>query len=140
MLDLDANDEPQAIFETLNAHGTPLLPADLIKNWLLWEATRQSLATDKLYVTHWQPFDRDSAHWRAKIGVGHAARARVDTFLQNWLTRHVLEPISAKHLYDRFLHFVKDGGKRRDDGKLDVDALMADIADDAPPFSADRER
>ena len=35
-------DEPQAIFETLNAHGTPLLPADLIKNWLLWEALARS--------------------------------------------------------------------------------------------------
>ena len=36
VLDLDQSDEPQAIFETLNAHGTPLLPADLMKNWLLW--------------------------------------------------------------------------------------------------------
>lgn len=134
VLDLDDSDEPQAIFETLNAHGTPLLPADLIKNWLLWEATRQSLATDKLYVTHWQPFDRDGAHWRAKIGVGHAARARVDTFLQNWLTRHVLEPISAKHLYDRFLNHVEKGGPRNEDGKLDVDALMSDIANDARRF------
>ena len=35
VLDLEEIDEPQAIFETLNAHGTPLLPADLIKNWLL---------------------------------------------------------------------------------------------------------
>jgi len=42
VLDLDANDEPQAIFETLNAHGTPLLPADLIKNWLLWEGARRA--------------------------------------------------------------------------------------------------
>jgi uncharacterized protein with ParB-like and HNH nuclease domain len=43
VLDLDESDEPQAIFETLNALGTPLLPADLIKNWLLWEAADQSL-------------------------------------------------------------------------------------------------
>ena len=41
VLDLDQGDEPQAIFETLNAHGTPLLPTDLIKNWLLWEAARR---------------------------------------------------------------------------------------------------
>lgn len=33
VLDLEDTDEPQAIFETLNAHGTPLLPADLIKNY-----------------------------------------------------------------------------------------------------------
>lgn len=134
VLDLDSTDEPQAIFETLNAHGTPLLPADLIKNWLLWEGSRQGLDTDKLYVSFWQPFDRDSAYWRANVGTGHAARARVDTFLLNWLTRHVREPISAKHLYDRFLAYVAAGGPRRDDAKLDVTILMEGIARDADRY------
>lgn len=134
VLDLDDADEPQAIFETLNAHGTPLLPADLIKNWLLWEGTRQGLPTDKLYLEYWLPFDREGDLWRMNVGVGHAARARVDTFLQNWLTRHVREPISAKHLYDRFLQFVHSGGPRIESGKLDVAALMRGIADDAKRF------
>jgi hypothetical protein len=134
VLDLDAADEPQAIFETLNAHGTPLLPADLIKNWLLWEGTRQSLKTDTLYLEYWRPFDREINHWRAITGVGHAARARVDTFLQNWLMRYVHEPIPAKHLYDRFLRHVAAGGPRNDHGKLDVQALMASISLDAERF------
>lgn len=134
VLDLDSSDEPQAIFETLNAHGTPLLPADLIKNWLLWEGTRQGLETDALYTAHWRPFDRDSDYWRAIVGTGHAARARVDTFLLNWLTRHVREPISAKHLYDRFLHFVDQGGERNDDGSLNVSCLMKDIEADAARY------
>lgn len=134
VLDLDVTDEPQAIFETLNAHGTPLLPADLIKNWLLWEGTRQGLATDKLYLEYWLPFDRDIDHWRKEVGTGHAARARVDTFLGNWLTRHVRQAIPPKHLYDRFLTFVREGGPRNEDGKLDVAALMLDIAEDAKRF------
>lgn len=134
VLDLDEADEPQAIFETLNAHGTPLLPADLIKNWLLWEGTRQELETDRLYSSYWQHFDRESDYWRATIGTGHAARPRVDTFLQNWLTRHMREPIAAKHLYDRFLHFVSSGGERNEAGGIDVEALMADIAADAERF------
>lgn len=136
VLDLDSSDEPQAIFETLNAHGTPLLPADLIKNWLLWEGTRQGLETAALYTNHWRPFDRDSHYWRANVGTGHAARARVDTFLLNWLTRHVREAISAKHLYDRFLHFADKGGERHDDGKLNVTWLMQDIEADAARFRA----
>lgn len=134
VLDLDDADEPQAIFETLNAHGTPLLPADLIKNWLLWEGTRQGLATDKLYLDYWQPFDRDINHWRALTGTGHAARARVDSFLGNWLTRHVRQPVPAKHLYDRFLAFVRESGPRTSENKLDVAALMSDIAEDAKRF------
>ena len=134
VLDLDPTDEPQAIFETLNAHGTPLLPADLIKNWLLWEGTRQGLATDKLYLDHWSTFDREFDYWRALTGTGHAARARVDTFLSNWLTRHMRQAIPAKHIYDRFLTFVRSEGPRNADGKLDVGAVMSDIADDAKRF------
>ena len=131
VLDLDESDEPQAIFETLNAHGTPLLPADLIKNWLLWEGTRQGLAIDTLYRDFWQPFDRDDDYWRVKVGTGHAARPRIDTFLQNWLTRRTREAISPKHLYSQFLRFVQQGDARSADGVLDLKTLMADIAADA---------
>lgn len=134
VLDLDTSDEPQAIFETLNAHGTPLLPADLIKNWLLWEGTRQGLETAALYTSHWRPFDSDSEYWRASVGTGHAARARVDTFLLNWLTSQVSETISAKHLYDRFLGYVDQGGERNDDGKINVPALMQGIEAAAKRF------
>ncbi len=34
VIDLEKDDDPQEIFETLNALGTPLLPADLVKNFL----------------------------------------------------------------------------------------------------------
>ena len=110
VLDLDTTDEPQAIFETLNAHGTPLLPADLIKNWLLWEGTRQGLPTDKLYLDFWQPFDRDIDHWRALTGTGHAARARGDTFLGNWLTRHVRQPFRRSTSMIAFSHSCAKAG------------------------------
>ena len=33
-IDLTSHDDEQLIFETLNDRGTPLLKADLIKNWL----------------------------------------------------------------------------------------------------------
>lgn len=134
VLDLDVSDEPQAIFETLNAHGTPLLPADLMKNWLLWEATRQGITLQPLYESHWRPFDREHEYWRARVGVGHAARARVDTFLQNWLTKETREPISAKHLYDRFLGHVASLKAASEDKKLDVEMLMAGIRQDADRY------
>lgn len=134
VLDLDPSDEPQAIFETLNAHGTPLLPADLIKNWLLWEAARQKLDLADLYERHWRRFDRDHAFWRKQVGTGHAARARVDTFLQSWLTKETLEAVSAKHLYDRFLRHVSHLKASASDGRLDVAALMEGIAEDAALF------
>jgi hypothetical protein len=131
VLDLDATDEPQAIFETLNAHGTPLLPTDLIKNWLLWEASRQKLDLSGLYERYWRIFDRDHEYWRKRVGVGHAARARADTFLQNWLTKETVELVSTKHLYDRFLRHVKSLSESSTGKHVDVESLMSSILEDA---------
>ena len=40
-LDLEKDDEPQAIFQLSNAHGTPLLPSDLIKNFTMGGVTQK---------------------------------------------------------------------------------------------------
>jgi hypothetical protein len=105
IMSLDEEDEPQAIFETLNARGTPLLPTDLIKNWLLWTAQRNGEGVDALYTEHWAPFDRDS-YWRERIGTGHASRARADAFLVNWLTERTREAVPVKRVYEAFLAYV----------------------------------
>jgi hypothetical protein len=134
VLDLDNTDEPQAIFETLNAHGTPLLPSDLMKNWILWEATKQKLPVGTLYEDYWRPFDRDATHWRDRIGVGHAARPRIDMFFQNWLTRHTRRAVSPKHIYDGFLRYMANGAPRSEATTPDIHAVLADIRDDALRF------
>lgn len=134
VLDLDQYDEPQAIFETLNAHGTPLLPADLIKNWLLWEATKVELNPTELYTTYWASFDSEHDYWRKVVGTGHAARPRVDTFLQNWLTLEMAETVSAKHLYDRFLAYTNGLAKAQPQGRVDLPALMLAIKQDSARY------
>lgn len=134
VLDLDKGDEPQAIFETLNAHGTPLLPADLMKNWLLWDAAKHKQDVGRLYEDLWRPFDRDHVYWRDTVGKGHAARARVDTFLQNWLTKETVEPVSAKHIYDRFLRLGDSKSKAHPDGPGVAEDLMRAIRTDATRF------
>lgn len=127
VLDLDDSDEPQAIFETLNAHGTPLLPADLMKNWLLWQATKQGENPSSLYSSFWAHFDREHGYWRKSIGTGHAARPRVDLFLQNWLTIATEQVVPVKHLYDRFLAYANARRAEGGEAMLDVPALMEDI-------------
>ena len=123
VLDLEPTDEPQAIFETLNARGTPLLPADLVKNWLLWEAERQKQNVLALYEAHWRPFDSDAGYWRVKIGTGHASRPRADTFLQNWLTERTFKPVPSTHLYEHFLRYAAAPGTPT----KPVATLMAEI-------------
>jgi len=68
---------------------------------------------------------------RAKIGTGHASRARVDTFLQYWLTRRTQKPIATKHLYDQFLRHV---APVKDHDKIDIAAIMADVKGDSDRF------
>jgi hypothetical protein len=79
----------------------------------------------------WQPFDLNHDYWRTNVGTGHAARPRVDTFLQNWLTRRTRKEIAAKHLYQQFLGHVAP--RQATSGKPDgsnVPSVMSDINQD----------
>lgn len=104
VIDLDDKDDAQAIFETLNARGAPLLSADLVKNFLLGQL--QPEAAEEAYRKYWQAFDSDGAFWRELIGRGHAQRARIETFLQHALTLMTGEVVSAGHLYNAFRDFA----------------------------------
>lgn len=65
VINLSAEDETQVIFETLNARGTDLLPADLIKNYLFRKAATQGADVEALHGDHWSRFDTD--FWRAEV-------------------------------------------------------------------------
>ena len=56
VINLSKEDDPQVIFETLNARGQPLLPADLIRNFIFLRARRESMDIDKLYSDYWGQF------------------------------------------------------------------------------------
>jgi hypothetical protein len=101
VIDLDPNDDAQVIFETLNARGTPLLPADLVKNLLFHRAQIAGAGIESLYQKHWKHFDEDG-YWREKKGRGHARRARIDTFLQHYLTVKRRDEVPVGHLYVAF--------------------------------------
>ena len=80
----------------------------------------------------WRKFDAEHEYWRKVVGTGHAARPRVDTFLQNWLSLRTREAVAVKHLYDRFLSYAASLTMQPD--ALDVEALMADVAESAKLF------
>ncbi len=56
-IDLEGGDDAQVIFETLNARGEPLLPADLLRNYIFLRAARSNEPQEKLYNTYWSAFD-----------------------------------------------------------------------------------
>lgn len=107
VIDLDEKDDAQLIFETLNARGTPLLAADLVKNSLLNELQQEGGNPEFAYKKYWLAFDEDAAFWRAETGRGHAKRARIETFLQHALTLLSGEEVATGHLYTAYRDYAK---------------------------------
>ncbi|MEC4723279.1 DUF262 domain-containing HNH endonuclease family protein [Noviherbaspirillum sp. CPCC 100848] len=104
VIDLDKNDETQVIFETLNARGEDLLPADLIKNFLFRRAVSDGENVEKLYVEHWQRFE--TAWWRSEVKQGRITRPRVDVFINHYLAMMTRDEVKASHLFNAFKAFA----------------------------------
>ena len=109
VIDLDRDDDPQLILETLNARGTPLLPSDLVKNFVFHRGQIDKLEIGELYDKYWRLFDVESKYWRGSIGRGHARRARIDLFLQHYLTLKTRDDVPIGHLYNAFRDYASDG-------------------------------
>jgi len=106
VIDLHSQDEAQVIFETLNARGTQLLPADLIKNFLFRKVVGSDKEVEHLYTEYWLAFDSD--FWREEVSQGRTKRPRIDWFLQNYLSLMLQDDIKVSHLFDSFKAYVSD--------------------------------
>jgi uncharacterized protein with ParB-like and HNH nuclease domain len=127
VIDLDEKDDAQLIFETLNARGTPLLSADLVKNSLLSEIEEDGGNAEKAYQKYWQPFDVDTAFWRSEVGRGHARRARIELFLQNVLTLLTGTEVSTSHLYAAYKDYSLGPDAREPEDRLEAIKRYGDI-------------
>lgn len=96
-IELEGRDDPQVIFETLNARGEPLLPSDLLRNYLFWRANRQKALIDQLYQTHWARFDTD--FWKKEEKQGRLNRPRVDLFFANLLQMKTASEVNMGRLF-----------------------------------------
>jgi uncharacterized protein with ParB-like and HNH nuclease domain len=105
VIDLQKDDDPQVIFETLNARGEPLLPADLLKNYIFFRANRAKLDVEAAYKKYWSRFD--DAFWRTEVKQGRLTRPRSDLFMQHFLSSREGQDIPIKHLYVEYRHWVE---------------------------------
>lgn len=107
VIELEERDDPQVIFETLNARGEPLLPSDLIRNFVFGQAALHKENSDELYIDLWREYDAKGANdadgfWKQKLKVGRELRPRLDLFFQHYLVCQSEEDISLNHLYEEF--------------------------------------
>jgi hypothetical protein len=105
VIDLDKDDETQVIFETLNARGQDLLPADLIKNFLFRRAVAEGDDVEKLYVNYWQRFE--TPWWRSEVKQGRITRPRIDVFINHFLAMMIRDEVKSSHLFNAFKAFVE---------------------------------
>lgn len=98
---LGDGDNPQVIFETLNARGTPLIALDLLKNSVFLRATDESTEPEQLYLEYWGP-ELDREHWREERRQGRLFSKNGDLFLLQWLVVELGEPVPATELFKTF--------------------------------------
>lgn len=104
VIDLEEGDDPQVIFETLNARGEPLLPSDLIRNVVFHGAGRDA---DALYEQHWHEFDRTASDgtagfWKKDATQGREKRPVLDLFFHSYLTSRAEAVVPIGHLFGEF--------------------------------------
>ena len=106
VIDLEEKDDAQEIFETLNALGTPLLPADLVRNFLFHLAVGQQHDTKKLYDQYWATFDVEKSYWRSEKRMGRLKKPRIDVFLYYYVSLMKAEDILVPQVFRAFREFV----------------------------------
>jgi hypothetical protein len=104
-INLSLLDDDQLIFETLNDRGTPLLAADLVKNWMFQQGELLRADVDLWAEKYWLEFDEE--WWREQISQGRLLRSRIDIFLQYWLTMRTQEEVPTELVFKRFREHAK---------------------------------
>ena len=124
-ISLDANEDAQAIFETLNARGTPLSAADLIKNFIFQQVV--GVDAEQAYLKYWADFE--TPWWEVEVTSGRVKNSRASLFLWQWLVARTLTDFPIREVFTQFKHYVNTVEK-------DVAALLPRIKAAADRYRA----
>ncbi len=104
-ISLDEHEDPQQIFESLNATGRPLTESEKVKNWLLLGLpdSRQ----EHLHRDCWLVMER-------ALGAEHRSEP-VDTFLRDLLRWRTGEVIGIDHVYENLRRWLVKHGENAGD-------------------------
>ncbi len=103
-IELMTSENSQEIFETLNARGTPLTAADLVRNLVFQRLEAEGADTSKAYREDW-PFE--SRFWTKEVSVGRYLVSRSSLFLNQWLMSRLGEEIGPQSTFTRFKSYVE---------------------------------
>ncbi|MGO2521474.1 MAG: GmrSD restriction endonuclease domain-containing protein, partial [Microbacterium sp.] len=103
-IELEASENSQEIFETLNARGTPLTAADLVRNFVFQRLDAEGADTSKAYREDW-PFE--TKFWTKDVSVGRNLVSRSSLFLNQWLVARTGDEVSPHATFNRFKSYVE---------------------------------
>jgi len=104
VIDLTADENAQEIFETLNARGSQLTAADLIKNFVFQRLIESGVQVEETYEQYWKEFE--AGFWETEISSGRVRHQRSSMFLNHWLIASTGEEILAREVFYRFKRYA----------------------------------
>lgn len=126
-VELEREDAPQQVFESLNAKGKPLSTTDLIRNTLLvrFGASGQ----EKIFETYWTPLDETFSQF------GREQDIYLDAALHQWITKQssMVQVPKRTDLYQVFKKYIE--------GKKDValEDMIKSISSSCLEFARDSQ-
>lgn len=109
VISLGEHEPSQEIFETLNARGTPLTAADLVKNYVFQQVTRGGGSANAAFHDHWQ--DLEKPFWTKEVRIGRYSLERLSLFLNHWLVAQTGEEVSTRSTFTRFKSWYEQSGR-----------------------------
>lgn len=101
---LDATDDAQVIFESLNSRGTPLLASDLMRNRIFLRAEQDGDRVEWLYDKYWSQFE--DKFWTDEEKQGRLKKPRLEFFMVNVLSARNASEVHLSRIYQEYLSWL----------------------------------
>lgn len=120
-IDLDEDEEPHVIFETLNERGEPLTQSDRIKNTVMYKADVVDDANAARNL--WGMFEEE--WWRRNTNEGRLTRTENDRFLHYWVVMKNPSQINSEEVAAKFRSLLN--GIDAKYANIDIEDVAAEI-------------
>lgn len=107
-INLDQNDDPQMIFETMNGRGASLTETDLIRNYIFMRADTSQVDLDSVYDKYWDEFDDANADfkWHDQTSRGRYFETHLQFFVIDYLTLKMRNDIRYDQVFYHYKFFI----------------------------------
>ncbi|MES2670994.1 MAG: DUF262 domain-containing HNH endonuclease family protein [Pseudomonadota bacterium] len=117
LISLEADDDAQVIFETLNGRGATLHATDLIRNFIFMRADREGADAQGLYDGRWAQFE--DARWSISERRGRLLKPKLEWMIYTALQAETRNEVDLPRLYaDYKLYALNSGAPRTAESQL----------------------